>query len=151
MGRAVAAVVTTVTGLVLLLSFKSHAGSPGTATAAIAPHHTTRPSPTASARTKSSTSKATTSRTVTGDTVQTRYGPVQVQVILRGSRITDVNAVQLPQQSGRDIQIDDFAVPVLHDEALNAQSAHIDSVSGATFTSEGYIQSLQSALDKAGI
>jgi uncharacterized protein with FMN-binding domain len=76
---------------------------------------------------------------------------VQVQVVVRGSRITDVNAVQLPSQTGHDQQIADFAVPVLHDEALNAQSAHIDSVSGATFTSEGYIQSLQSALDQAGL
>jgi len=149
MGRAFAAIVTTVTGLVLLLSFKSHTGSPGTAAAAIAPHNTAHPSP--STRTKTSTPKATTSRTVTGATVQTRYGPVQVQVTLRGSRITEVSAVQLPQQSGRDIEIDNFAVPVLHDEALSAQSAHIDTVSGATYTSEGYIQSLQSALDSAGI
>lgn len=85
-----------------------------------------------------------------GDTVQTRYGPVRLRVTLQGSRITAVSAVQVPDGSPRDQEITGFAVPQLTQEALSAQSARIDTVSGATYTSEGYIQSLQSALDKAG-
>jgi uncharacterized protein with FMN-binding domain len=60
-----------------------------------------------------------------------------------------VTALQLPNDRQRDLEIDDFAIPQLTQETLSAQSARIDAVSGAIYTSEGYIQSLQSALDKA--
>jgi uncharacterized protein with FMN-binding domain len=76
---------------------------------------------------------------------------VQVTVTVTGGKLTDVSAVQLPQADRRDIEINNFAVPQLRQEALDAQSANIDSISGATFTSDGYIQSLQSALDQAGL
>jgi uncharacterized protein with FMN-binding domain len=82
--------------------------------------------------------------------VQTRYGPVQLRVTLQGGRITAVTAVQTPEDNPRDQEITGFAVPQLTQEALAAQSAQIDTVSGATYTSEGYIRSLQSALDRAG-
>lgn len=88
-------------------------------------------------------------RTVTGDTIDTRFGPVQVQVTLSGSKITDVQAVQLPTQERRDLEINDYAVPQLRQEVLSAQSASIDTISGASFTSEAYAQSVQSALDRA--
>ncbi|MFL6240164.1 MAG: FMN-binding protein [Actinomycetes bacterium] len=156
MGRAVAAIVSTVIGLVLLLSFKAHVGNAGT-TALTSQHqraHTTtkasrapKAKPSATATKKASATK----RQVTGDTADTNYGPVQVQVTLTGSHIDDVTAIQLPQQSQRDIQIDNYAVPQLRQEAIDAQSANINSVSGATFTSDGYVRSLQSALDKAGV
>jgi uncharacterized protein with FMN-binding domain len=73
---------------------------------------------------------------------------VQVRVTERGGRIVSVDPVQLPDSRGRDIEIDNFAVPQLIQETLSAQSARIDMVSGATFTSQGYIESLQSALDR---
>ena len=74
---------------------------------------------------------------------------MQVQVTLTGSKITDVAILQVPQREQRDVEINSYAVPILQQEALQAQSAKIDMVSGATYTSVGYVQSLQSALDKA--
>jgi uncharacterized protein with FMN-binding domain len=90
-------------------------------------------------------------KTVTGDAVQTVYGPVQVQVTVKSGRITAVNAVVYPQDTPRDQQINSYAIPALNQEALAANSAKIDAVSGASYTSGGYISSLQSALDKAGM
>jgi uncharacterized protein with FMN-binding domain len=151
MRRAIAAIVTTAAGLVLLLSFKSHAGSSGPLAALIQPATTPTPTPSAATTPKTSTTKpaAPATRTVTGGTYDTRYGPVQVRVTLQGTKLVDVAALQLPQSNRRDIEIDNYAVPQLRQEALDAQSANIDSVSGATYTSAGYIRSLQSALDKA--
>uniref|UniRef100_UPI0021C24341 FMN-binding protein n=1 Tax=Frankia tisae TaxID=2950104 RepID=UPI0021C24341 len=88
-------------------------------------------------------------RTVTGDAVDTRYGPVQVKIVLAGKKITDVVAVQIPDRERRDVEINDQAVPILRQEVLDAQSAYIDSVSGASFTSTGYAWSVQSALDRS--
>jgi uncharacterized protein with FMN-binding domain len=81
--------------------------------------------------------------------VGTRYGDVQVRVIVRGGRIADVQALTLPSDRQRSAEISQQAGPMLHDEAVQAQSAQIDTLGGATYTSEGYAQSLQSALDKA--
>jgi uncharacterized protein with FMN-binding domain len=74
---------------------------------------------------------------------------VQVRAVLNGSRLVDVVAVHLTDSSGRSVSISDRAAPVLRREALAAGSAKIDAVSGASYTSEGYIQSLQAALDAA--
>jgi hypothetical protein len=93
---------------------------------------------------------STGTRTVDGDAAQTRYGPVQLRLTLSGTKITAVTAIQLPNDNPRDQEISDFAIPQLTQETLTAQNARIDTVSGATYTSEGYAQSLQSALDKAG-
>jgi uncharacterized protein with FMN-binding domain len=82
--------------------------------------------------------------------VDTRFGTVQVQVTVEGGTIVDVTALQLPT-GGRNSQESAYAEPILRSEALQAGSASIDTVSGATYTSMGYIQSLQSALDSAGI
>ncbi|BAU87456.1 FMN-binding domain-containing protein [Streptomyces laurentii] len=89
------------------------------------------------------------SGTYTGDTVDTRYGPVQVRITIEGGRLTRATAVRTPSENARDRETAGYAVPVLTSEALAAQSARIDTVSGATYTSEGYIRSLQSALDQA--
>lgn len=89
--------------------------------------------------------------TFTGDTTHTRYGPVQVQITVANGTITDVTALQLTNSDGRSVQISQQAAPILRQEALQAQSAQIQSVSGATFTSEGYTTSLQSAIDEAGL
>jgi uncharacterized protein with FMN-binding domain len=94
---------------------------------------------------------AGTSGSVTGSVAQTRWGPVQVQLTVASGRITDVTVVQYPDGNGRDREINDDALPELVQETLSAQSADIDMVSGATVTSEGYLQSLQSALDQAGL
>jgi uncharacterized protein with FMN-binding domain len=91
------------------------------------------------------------SSTVTGDAADTRWGPVQVQLTVSDGTITDVQVVEYPSNNGKDEQINARALPVLIQETLDAQSADIDMVSGATVTSEGYLDSLQSALDKAGL
>ena len=90
-------------------------------------------------------------RTVTGSTVQTRWGPVQVQLTVSGGKITDVAMLQYPNGNGTDQQISSYALPILMQDTMSAQSANIDMVSGATYTSTGYLQSLQSAIDQAGI
>ena len=88
--------------------------------------------------------------TTDGDPVQTPYGTVQVRITVAGGRITDIVALALPDGDRRTRRISQIAGPMLHDETLSAQSANINTISGATYTSGGYIRSLQSALDKAG-
>lgn len=87
--------------------------------------------------------------TVAGDLVQTQYGPVQVEITMRSGRITQARALARPSGDGQTDSINSYAIPQLIQETLAAQSARIDTVSGATFTSGGYQQSLQSALDAA--
>lgn len=96
-----------------------------------------------------STVKGGYSGQVTGSAVDVGYGTVQVQVTIQNGTITDVQAIQLPG-GGHSGQVSSYAAPQLRSEALQAQSAKIDSISGATYTSQGYIQSLQSALTQAG-
>lgn len=88
---------------------------------------------------------------VTGTVADTRYGPVQVQLTVANKHISNVAVLQYPNGGGRDQEINSQALPVLIQETLTAQSAHIDMVSGATYTSDGYLTSLQSALDQAGL
>jgi uncharacterized protein with FMN-binding domain len=105
-----------------------------------APHAPTRP--------RHASAAAPRRRQVVGGAFDVSYGVVQVRVTLRGTRITDVSTVSLPR-GGRSSDISSYAAPQLRREALSAQSAHIDTVSGASYTSAGYAESLQSALDKA--
>jgi uncharacterized protein with FMN-binding domain len=98
-----------------------------------------------------STSTSGTSSTVTGSVAQTRWGPVQVQLTVASGKVTKVSVVQYPNGNGRDQEINARALPILIQETIKAQSADIDMVSGATVTSDGYLESLQSALDKAGL
>jgi uncharacterized protein with FMN-binding domain len=95
-------------------------------------------------------SSSASAATVTGTSASTRWGPVQVRLTVDGGTITDVTVVEYPSGNGRDQQINARAIPILVQETLDAQSADIDMVSGATVTSEGYVESLQAALDKAG-
>jgi uncharacterized protein with FMN-binding domain len=146
MKRAILAIAGTISGLVLLLGFKTHpAGQAAGGVTGTGTGTTTGPSPSAASSAGSSGT-----RTVQGSTIDTQWGPVQLQVTLTDGKITKVTALQLPDGNQRDREINDFAVPQLTQEALSAQSARIDAVSGATYTSDGYIRSLQSALDKAG-
>jgi uncharacterized protein with FMN-binding domain len=87
--------------------------------------------------------------TANGSVVQTVWGPVQVQVHITGSKIIDVTTLIYPTGTGRDQEINSYALPILRQQAVAAQSAHIDGVSGATYTSDGYRSSLQAALDSA--
>ena len=109
---------------------------------------TPAPQPSPSPVPKKTTAAATT-RTINGAPADTRYGPVQVQIKVRGGRIVSSDAIVYPTSERRDREINDYAVPQLNDETVQAQSANIDTVSGATYTSDGYRQSLQSALDAA--
>jgi uncharacterized protein with FMN-binding domain len=94
---------------------------------------------------------AKTSKTVVvnGTPADTEFGPVQVQLSVSGGRIKSATAINYPQESGHDLRINSYAIPVLQQETVSAQNAQIDTVSGATVTSNGYRQSLQSALDAA--
>ena len=88
--------------------------------------------------------------TITGHVADTAYGPVQIQLIMRNRKIVKVAVLQQPQNTIRDIQIGEFAFPKLISETLTAQDAKVDAVSGASYTSAGYVQSLQSAVDNGG-
>lgn len=136
----------TAAGLAAILMFKTQpAADTSAATAAPAPSSTS-----ASASGPAPASKASGgSTTVTGAVDNTQYGPMQVQLTLDGKKITNVKVLQHTDDGTESMQIDGNALPKLTSETLAAQSARIDAVSGASYTSAGYIQSLQSALDKA--
>jgi uncharacterized protein with FMN-binding domain len=86
-----------------------------------------------------------------GPTIDTRWGPVQVEAVISASgQICDVDAILSPNSHGRSVRINDEALPILHTEVMKAQSANINGVSGATVTSRAYERSLQSILDSVG-
>lgn len=165
--------MSTLTAVVLLFSYKTSTNSSSAAvlpkTSAEAPivggtSHTTGSPPSSAGSTSSgpgSTAAAAPSTagpattagasTVTGSVAQTRWGPVQVQLTVDAGKITQVSVLQYPDGNGKDQQINARALPVLISETVSAQSADIDMVSGATVTSQGYLTSLQSALDQAGL
>lgn len=151
MKRALLAIAGTVSGLVLLLSFKTHPVPSAAGATRVTSGATTGSSGGTGAlgSTGSTGSTGTATKTVTGSAVDTRWGPVQVQVVLTGGKIGSIGVLQAPDGNSRDQEINSYALPQLTQEALAAQSAQIDMVSGATYTSGGYMQSLQSALDKA--
>jgi FMN-binding protein len=158
MRRVILTIVATVAGLVALLSFKSHlptapsasvsttggtGGTGGTPAASSSPASVPGEFPMGSLAGKLTAGETA----VTGHVATTVYGPVQIQLIMRNSKIVKVAVLQQPMNTANDIQIGDFAFPKLISETLTAQTAKIDAVSGASYTSEGYIKSLQSALD----
>jgi len=149
MRRVVLAIVSTVASLVVLLSFKTHGTSVATPPAASS--NATGSSSTGSSSSGSSSTSASGTKTVTGAAVDTRYGPVQVKVTVTNGKVTSATAVEYPVSDPRDAQINAYAIPALDQEAVQSGTAGIDMISGATYTSQGYIQSLQSALDKAGV
>ncbi|HEY3711102.1 MAG TPA: FMN-binding protein [Amycolatopsis sp.] len=152
MRRIAIAVAATVSIVVLLFSYHTSTNSGGLPVAAGQPRpvvRTTAPSSPAAPSSAPSSGSSGASGTFAGAAADTQYGPVQVQITVTGGRITSAQTLQVPQESGRDIRINSAAVPILNQEALTAQSAQIDTVSGATYTSEGYVQSLQSAIDAA--
>jgi len=170
MKKIVLAVMTTISGLVMLFSYHTSTQS----VAATTPEETdtgntqsdagtttTAPSATSSASSTASASATPTASasssasgsggdgTYTGDAVETRWGTVQVEITVENGKIASADAVQFPNGNPKDQQINAYAVPALNAEVVQAQSASIDAVSGATVTSGGYIESLQSAIDAA--
>jgi uncharacterized protein with FMN-binding domain len=152
--------MSTLTVLVLLFGYHTSTSSQAAASAessAVAPvsSGTGATSGAASGTTSSpsaaGSSSTATSTTFTGASATTRWGPVQVEITVANGTITDVSVVDYPSGNGKDQQINARALPVLVQETLKAQSAKIDMVSGATVTSDGYVTSLQSALDQAGL
>lgn len=159
MRRIIIAIGTTLSGLVLLFSWPTSTNRPvgstslaGGTTSGVS-SSVASGGATGSVGTASSGGTAASggvSGTFDGGTVSTPYGNVQVEITVTNGVITAADAIQHPS-GGRNNQINGYAVPVLNDETVSAQSAQIDMVSGATFTSTGYAQSLQSALDQAGL
>jgi uncharacterized protein with FMN-binding domain len=144
--------LTTVSTVVLLFGYRTStssalpddtAGGTDAAAGSSPPRTTTTGSGAATAL------PATVTGTFTGSAADTRWGPVQARVTVANGRITAVDVVQYPDGNGKDREINADAIPQLVDETVQAQSAQIDMVSGATVTSTGYLESLQSALDQA--
>ena len=154
MRRVILAVTGTIAGLVALLSFKSHDPTVPVAATSGTSGSSTSSSSTSSSRTipgefQSAAGPLTTGETaITGKVADTVYGPVQIKLIVKSHKIVKVAVLEQPTNTIHDIQIGEFAFPKLIGETLTAQTAKIDAVSGASYTSAGYIQSLQSALDK---
>ncbi|SFR05152.1 Uncharacterized protein, contains FMN-binding domain [Lentzea waywayandensis] len=136
MKRVLVWLVSTATAVVLLFGYRTSLSGP----------MTTATQPLAGSAGTSSGG----ANTVTGPAVDTRWGAVQVQITLDGGKITAVTVPRYPDGNRKDEQINARALPILVQETLQAQSADIDTVSGATVTSEGYVESLQAALDQAG-
>ncbi len=182
MKRIVYALLATVSGLVLLFSYRTSLEGAGPTDAAAAlplsggagsasstpPSSSTPTAPSATPTPSGSAQKTTTNAgsgsgstsakasssgftdgTFQGSSVNTEYGPVQVQITVSGGAISDVTMLAYPNGSRRDQQINQNALPTLISETISAQSANVQMVSGATYTSEGYLRSLQSAIDKA--
>jgi uncharacterized protein with FMN-binding domain len=159
MRRIVIWLASTVTVVVLL--FGCHTSTNKTASSAPTVDGTSGPttsagnapteSPSSGQSSASNGSGSTKSTTYTGPVAQTRWGPVQVKIAAQSGKLTKVTILQQPNGNPRDAEINGYALPILINESLSAQSANIDMVSGATVTSEGYAQSLQAALDEAGI
>ncbi|OPF79983.1 FMN-binding protein [Streptomyces antioxidans] len=152
--RIVVGTAATVSGVVLLLALKQPGSGGGQAVAETQPGQappaaaTAQPGGGGAGAGAGDGAGAGGARTVTGDTVQTQYGPVQVSLTVNGGKITAAQAVKTPDSGPQSDQIAKTAVPKLNQQAVAA--AKVDTVSGATYTSEGYAKSLQSALDKAG-
>ncbi len=106
-------------------------------------------SPSSSPSPSPSPSPTGTNGTFTGSDFPNRFGDVQVRVIISNGRITDVQPLQMPQDRAQSAYISQVAGPMLHDEVIQAQSAQIDIISGATYTSDSYAQSVESALQQA--
>ena len=162
MRRVILAVTGTIAGLVALLSFKSHVpsapvaattgGTGGTSTSSSSSSTSgggqTEVVPGAFPQGSIAKNLPAGETAVNGKVASTSYGPVQIQLIKRASKIVKVAVLVQPTNTLHDVQIGEFAFPKLISETLAAQNGKIDAVSGATYTSAGYIQSLQSALDK---
>ncbi len=159
MTRIVLWLASTITILVLLFGYHTSTSAQRATTAQVSTPmsgstdpDTSRTSTTAGEQaTSPDKSTATPATTIDGDSVNTEWGPVQVQITVADGQITEVNMLDYPYENRKDQEINTRALPILIQETLDAQSTDIDMVSGATVTSNGYLESLQSALDVAGL
>jgi uncharacterized protein with FMN-binding domain len=169
MRRIVMWFLSTVTAVVLLFGYHTSTSGPSSASTAVVTSGTDGISGTLSGSSSSSSSagssgssgssssgssssgSSSSAKTVSGDTVDTRWGPVQVEITVADGTIIKVDVPVYPNNNPKDQEINSYALPTLVQETLDAQSADIHMVSGATVTSDGYLQSLQSALDGAGL
>jgi uncharacterized protein with FMN-binding domain len=148
MKRAPIVLVATAAGLGATLGFSAHSKAP-TAIAVTTAAPSASSSSTSSKSSKASTKTAPSTKSATGDAISTRYGNVQLKVTISGGKITKIEPVQLPSSDPKSSEISNYAAPLLQQSGLTKQSANVDVVSGATYTSDGYKTALQSALDKA--
>ena len=153
MKRAILVSAGTVAGIAGVLVMNPEAPS-AKLTASAATNTNTSTTSTATTPTSTDTASAapaSAKQTVQGDSVMTRYGAIQLEVTVENGKITDINELAMPSNDGRSMMISQQAGPMLRKQALAANSANINGVSGATFTTMGYKQSLQSALDQLGM
>jgi uncharacterized protein with FMN-binding domain len=164
MNRAPIVLSATVAGLAVTLGFHAHApaatppattaaaqtGASGSAASSASSSSGSTPAA-ASSSSSAKPSTAASAKTVTSDVASNQYGNVQLKVTVSNGKITKIEALQVPQNDPKSAEINAYAEPQLQASALQAQSANIDTVSGATFTSNSYKTALQSALDKAGL
>jgi uncharacterized protein with FMN-binding domain len=144
--------LSTISVLVLLFGYHTSTSGADPSATSTSVYSSSRPGSSAVPSTATASgSTSTSAKTVTGSVAQTRWGPVQVQLRVKGGTITKVSVIQYPNGNGKDAEINSRALPALTQETVDAQSAGIDMVSGATVTSDGYLESLQSAIDKAGL
>lgn len=155
MRRAITAAFVTAIGVGLLVAYKPNPGRLATTTSPSPPPSTAPPAGNGATSTPAPSAAATPAPATvpggsfTGSDISTPYGDVQVKAVVSGGRLTKVQALQLPNDRSRSVEISQYAEPILRQEAIQAQSANIDAVSGATYTSEAYSQSLANALQKA--
>jgi len=151
MRRVILAVTGTIAGLVALLSFKAHvptvpvAATSGTGGGSSTSSSSSRTIPGEFQSVAGTLTAGET--TITGKVANTVYGPVQLELVVKSHKIVKVAVLEQPTNTIHDIQIGEFAFPKLISETLTAQNAKVDAVSGASYTSAGYISSLQSAVD----
>ena len=144
MKRIVLWFLSTLTAVVLLFGYHTSTAGPAS-TSVVAP-------PVAgSSGTASSSNASSSSKTYTGPSTDTRWGPVQVAIMVADGKITDVTVPVYPDGNGRDQEINAYALPILTKATLASQDGNVDMISGATVTSQGYATSLQGALDEAGL
>jgi uncharacterized protein with FMN-binding domain len=156
MRRIVLALMGTLSGVVMLFSYHTSTNSEATAAAVTGSTDTSTstssdPAASSSSSASSSSAASSSSGTYTGDAVSTRWGTVQVQITVQNGKIVKAEAIQYPSENSKDQEINAYAVPQLNAEVVSKQSGSIDAISGATVTSNGYIQSLQSAIDQANL
>ena len=162
MKRAAIVITSTAAGMGLLLSYHTSHGSlsvksatgtvpEGTGSPSTSAPQPTSGSPAGTASPTTTAPAASSTRNATGSDVQYRYGDIELAVTATGSKIDNITVVKNDATDGRSYQINSEAVPILESETLSAQSSQIDGVSGASYTSQAYVQSLQSALDQLGI
>jgi uncharacterized protein with FMN-binding domain len=153
--RAIVSLVSTIVGVLLILSFRTPASAPSAATLPPASSSQPAPSATPSGAPPSGNGSPTPSAgglkngTFTGQNAAMFYGPVQVQIVVSGGKITNIKTLQEPTDNPQSAYIASVAIPMLRQEVLQAQSAQIQIISGATYDSYSYAQSVQSALDQA--